>query len=171
MKASKILAKVLFWVFRILFFAYLLVLTYALFALISGYKTQVSTDGADLVIQSPFGVSSLLNLENSFAYILFAFLMPMVLYVLFFFFTADVFRMFSRERLFLDRNVRYMKLYFRLNLFLPLPTAVLAGLFTEVNMLVWNLVFIHFILGIFTFFIAELFYRGSLLQNDQDLFI
>ncbi|WP_409991351.1 hypothetical protein [Chryseobacterium sp. Leaf405] len=57
------------------------------------------------------------------------------------------------------------------NIFCPLPIVIIASFFVEVESFIWGLVFIHFMLGIFCYFLANIFKQGLHLQNEQDLFI
>ncbi|MDN5422246.1 MAG: DUF2975 domain-containing protein, partial [Chryseobacterium sp.] len=61
--------------------------------------------------------------------------------------------------------------FYLYNIFIPLPIVVVASFFVEVESIIWGLVFIHFMLGIFCLFLANIFKQGLHLQNEQDLFI
>lgn len=68
-------------------------------------------------------------------------------------------------------NISELRRFYIYNIFFPLPVAILASFFVEVESIVWGLVFIHFMLGIFCLFLANIFSQGLHLQNEQDLFI
>lgn len=171
MKRTLTLSKILFQIFRLLSVTYFLIVIYSAFCVLTGFFTDVSENGNFLVINFPFTNSSFLNVENNWRYILFSFIIPLFSYALFFYLTSNIFLVFLKEKLFTAQNVKILKKFYFLNFILPLPIAVISMAFVKIIPLIWLLVLIHFIMGIFIFYLAEIFLQGVKLQNEQDLII
>lgn len=112
-----------------------------------------------------------MNIDDNYSYIIFSFFAVLLAYGIFFWVSALVFRVFFQEKLFTAGNIRLLTIFYRYNIFIPLPLVIVASFFVEVESVVWGLVFIHFMLGIFCLFLANIFKQGLHLQNEQDLFI
>jgi hypothetical protein len=97
--------------------------------------------------------------------------MVLFTYGIFFWLSSKVFKVFFQTKLFTEENILHLKRFFSYNIFFPLPIVIMASFFVEVESIIWGLVFIHFMLGIFCFFLANIFKQGLYLQNEQDLFI
>lgn len=171
MRISKIVAKVLFVLSKILAIVYAVLLSYSAFCLLTGIGVKESNDGMLIHILYPFSDTNLMNIDNNIAYKIFSFLVPIGLYALFFYLASKVFYVFSQYKLFTKKNVKHLNWFYRCNLLIPLPTTLISSFFVEINESVWMLVFIHFILGIFIYFLSQIFYQGLGLQDEQDLFI
>lgn len=171
MGTSKLVAKILFVLCKVLAIFYLLLFAYSAFCLITQTRTEVSNDGNMMHILFPFYDANFMNVDNNLAYKVFSFVIPLFLYTLFFYLASGVFKVFSQNRLFTQRNVKKLDWFYQCNLFIPLPLAIVSSFFVEVDESVWMLVFVHFILGIFTYFLAQIFYQGLGLQHEQDLII
>lgn len=171
MRTSKLVAKILFVLCKVLAIFYLFLFIYSAFCMISGIRTEVSNDGNLMHILYPFIDANLMDVDNNLPYKIFSFLLPIGLYALFFYLASNIFKIFSQKKLFTKKNVKQLKWFYGYNLFIPLPVGIVSSFFVEVDEGVWMLVFVHFILGIFTYFLAQIFYQGLGLQDEQDLII
>ncbi|WP_215222627.1 DUF2975 domain-containing protein [Echinicola shivajiensis] len=171
MRQSKLIARVLNSFLKVIAISYFLVLMYSLFCIGTGYGINISEDGEMKYIQYPFSDKIFLIMQNNIPYILFSFLLPLILYSLFFYLTSNVFRVFAMTKLFTRENANCLRLFYRYNLFVPFPVTLLASFFVEILNSIWLLVLLHFILGIFIYFLAEIFSQGIGLQDEQELYI
>lgn len=170
-KKSTSIAKILYLISRALALIYFIFLSYSLFCLLTGIHMKISGNGQTASILYPFSESPLLNLENHKSYLIFGFALPLLLYAFFFLVASDVFKVFTLERLFTKENIKYLRLFYSINLFLPLPISVLCSFFIEIPNGLWVLLLVHFILGVFIYFLTEIFTQGIGLQDEQDLYI
>ncbi|MEG0926232.1 DUF2975 domain-containing protein [Chryseobacterium sp.] len=171
MNQTKVISKILFYICSLLSAGYLIMVLYSLVCLITGFAITPYKEGQFLHINFPFTEQPFLNIENNYPYILFSFLLVLISYGIFFWLSAKVFRVFFQSTLFNRENILQLKKFYLYNIFIPLPLVIIASFFVEVESIVWGLVFIHFMLGIFCLFLANIFKQGLHLQNEQDLFI
>ncbi len=171
MNQTKIISKVLYYICLILSGGYLLTGIYSGLCLSTGSAVTPYKEGKFLHINYPFTEQPFLNIENNYAYIIFSFLLVLISYGIFFWLSAKVFRVFFQAKLFTRENILQLKRFYLYNIFVPLPVVITASFFVEVESMIWGLVFIHFMLGIFCLFLANIFKQGLHLQNEQDLFI
>ncbi|MCL1663217.1 DUF2975 domain-containing protein [Elizabethkingia ursingii] len=139
--------------------------------LITGFAVTPYKQNIYLHINYPFTETPFLNIENNYPYIIFSFMVVLIGYGIFFWLSAKVFKVFFQPKLFTKENILELRRFYIYNIFIPLPVAILASFFVEVESIVCGLVFIHFMLGIFCLFLANIFSQGLHLQNEQDLFI
>ncbi|MDG3582917.1 DUF2975 domain-containing protein [Galbibacter pacificus] len=132
-------------------------------------KITRDTDIASILY--PFSENPFLNLENHKPYLLFGFILPLLLYAFFFLVASNVFKVFTLDRLFTKENIKYLQLFYGINLFLPFPIAILCSFFIKIPNGIWMLSLVHFILGVFIYFLAEIFTQGIGLQDEHDLYI
>ncbi|GEN70321.1 DUF2975 domain-containing protein [Chryseobacterium lathyri] len=171
MNQTKIISKVLYYICILLSAGYLITLAYSVFCLTTGFSVTPYKNDQYLHINYPFTENPFMNIENNNSYIIFSFLLVLVSYGIFFWLSALVFRVFFQSKLFTKENILHLKRFYMYNIFIPLPVVITASFFVEVESIVWGLVFIHFMLGIFCLFLANIFKQGLHLQNEQDLFI
>lgn len=171
MNQTQVISRILYYVCLLLSAGYLAAFLYSGACLLTGFAVVPDTDQLHLHINYPWTEISFLTIENSIPYIIFSFLSILLTYGIFFMFSASVFRIFFRQKLFTEPHIAHLKRFYVYNIFFPLPMAILAACFTEVEKVIWGLVFIHFMLGIFCLFLANIFRQGLHLQNEQDLFI
>ena len=171
MKQTQFISRILYYLCLILCGGYFAVFLYSGICLLTGFATGLRTDHHNLHINYPFTEASFLTIENNIPYIIFSFLAVLLAYGIFFMLAAKVFRVFFREKLFTEHNISHLRRFYIYNIFFPLPLVFLAGCFTEVEKVIWGVVLIHFMLGIFCLFLANIFRQGLHLQNEQDLFI
>ncbi|PIF44816.1 hypothetical protein CLU96_1811 [Chryseobacterium sp. 52] len=171
MNQTKIISKALYYICSILSAGYLLVLVYSIFCLATGFAVTPYKNNQFLHINLPFTEQPFLNIEDNYPYIIFSFLLVLTSYGIFFWLSAIVFKVFFQSKLFTKEHILQLKRFYIYNIFIPLPVVILASFFVEVESMIWGLVFIHFMLGIFCLFLANIFKQGLHLQNEQDLFI
>lgn len=171
MNQTKVISKILFYICSVLSGGYLITVLYSLLCLATGFSVVPYKEGQYIHINYPFTEKPFLNIDNNYSYIIFSFLLVLISYGIFFWLSAKVFRVFFQPKLFTRENILQLKRFYLYNIFIPLPLVVVASFFVEVESMIWGLVFIHFMLGIFCLFLANIFKQGLHLQNEQDLFI
>ncbi len=171
MKQTKVISKILYYLCMFLAIGYITTFIYAVFCLLTGLGVTPYDQNQQLHINYPFSNEPFLNIDNNFPYIIFSFLIPMFLYGLFFWFSARLFKVFLQPRLFIKKNVKELSRFYIFNVFVPLFSVIIASFFVEIIAPIWGLVFVHFILGIFCYFLANIFKQGLQLQDEQDLYI
>ncbi|KAA2220337.1 DUF2975 domain-containing protein [Chryseobacterium sediminis] len=171
MNQTKIISRILFYICSVLSAGYLITFVYSLFCLITGFAVTPYKEEKFLHINYPFTEQPFLNIENNYPYMIFSFIAVLVTYGIFFWLSARVFKVFFQDKLFTQENIIQLKKFYLYNIFIPLPLVIIASFFVEVESMIWGLVFIHFMLGIFCLFLANIFKQGLHLQNEQDLFI
>jgi len=96
----------------------------------------------------------------------------MLLYGLFFYLLANVFKAFRQKKLFTQYGIRQLKFFYLYNFIHPLILVLAFNFFaTGEDYPAGFIVMAHFIIGIFAYFIMAIFKEGAGLQNEQDLFI
>ena len=171
MNRTKLISKAMFVLTRTFGLLFLITLGYAAFSLGSGTHLHLYEQGTRVHIAYPFTETSFLILDNYPKYWVLSFFMPVGLYGVFLCLLSNVFKGFSKKRLFTNTNVKHLKRFYLLNMLLPPIAATLSYLFTEAEMGVWLLVALHLFLGIFVFILSEIFTQGLNLQNEHDLYI
>ncbi|KMQ60807.1 hypothetical protein ACM40_13845 [Chryseobacterium sp. BLS98] len=171
MNQTKIISRILYYICSVVSAGYFIITAYSVFCLVTGFAVTPYGEGKYLHINFPFTEKPFMNIDDNYAYIIFSFFAVLLAYGIFFWVSALVFRVFFQEKLFTAGNIRLLMIFYRYNIFIPLPLVIVASFFVEVESVVWGLVFIHFMLGIFCLFLANIFKQGLHLQNEQDLFI
>lgn len=171
MQKTKIISKVLYYISRIFAILYLGTVVYATISLLSGWSTKEYGDGNFIHILYPFTDRPFLNIDNNLHYILFSFLLPIGLYGLFFWLTGNVLKIFYQPKLFTVSGVRNLRIFYLANLILPILSLIISSVFVAIENIIIALVAVHFVLGIFAYFLAAIFKQGLKLQNEQELFI
>ncbi|HBV16763.1 DUF2975 domain-containing protein [Chryseobacterium carnipullorum] len=171
MNQTKIISRILYYLCIVLSAGYLITLVYSIICLATGFAVTPYKNDQYLHINYPFTEQPFLNIEHHYPYIIFSFLLVLLSYGIFFWLSALVFKVFFQSKLFTKENILQLKSFYLYNIFIPLPIVVVASFFVEVESIIWGLVFIHFMLGIFCLFLANIFKQGLHLQNEQDLFI
>ncbi|HAF32978.1 MULTISPECIES: DUF2975 domain-containing protein [Sphingobacterium] len=171
MNRTKIIGRILFYITSLLGSLYLIITLYALICLLTGWNTASYGNGMFLHINYPFTITPLMNVDNNVSYKVFSFLLPLSFYTIFFLLSAQIFKLFTRRKLFTKFHLLILKRYYRLNILLPIVCTAIAAVFVTVEGGIAILIAVHFILGIFVFFLAEIFRQGLHLQDEQDLYI
>ncbi len=172
MNQNKIISKILYYICCTLSAGYLVTAVYSILCLITGFAITPYKQNLYLHINYPFTETPFLNIENNYPYIIFSFYdRPYLLWYIFSGFRQRFSEYLFNQSFFTKENISELRRFYIYNIFFPLPVAILASFFVEVESIVWGLVFIHFMLGIFCLFLANIFSQGLHLQNEQDLFI
>jgi len=171
MQRTKLVSKILFYITRILAAIYIAVTLYSVVCIMTGWSIGYYGEEEHFHIFYPFTRQVLMNVNNNTPYILFEFLIPLSLYGIFFLLASNIFRIFHRPKLFTREGIQQLRIFYLANWLLPIGAVILAGIFANIASLAFALVAIHFILGIFAYFLSAIFKQGLNLQNEQDLFI
>ena len=150
----------------------------ALMLLVAVYTAGVLWigDGTDLLVRLPGGRFTISYPFSHTAFLIGDFglssvsimLSVLVGYGVFALLLGNVFKVFRNEKLFTAEGVRALALFYRVNFVVPvgaLLIAALAGLEIK-DFLV--LTVLHGIIGIFAWFMANIFKQGVALQDEQD---
>ncbi|QEH42447.1 DUF2975 domain-containing protein [Chitinophaga sp. XS-30] len=170
MKQTKIIAKILYTGSRVLAIGYAITTFYALFCILTGIWTGLP-DEKKLHIFYPFTTEPFLMAENNMLYLIFSFLLPLLLYSMFFWLASNVFRVFREPTLFTPQNIVHLRRFYRFNLITPALATAVGSCFVPVEDFIIALIVVHSFLGVFTYFLAAIFNQGIGLQNERDLFI
>ncbi len=170
MKTVRAVSGVLVVITRVASLGYLLSFLLSSLALATGWSLKLTTGGSRFEIMYPFTESPYLLGEYNRGYIV-AFLVLLGLYSLFFFLISNVFKAFTKSRLFTVYGIRQLQRFYATNIILPSLTAFVISGFYKIDNIVETLVILHALLGVFTYFMAAIFEQGVRLQNEQDLII
>lgn len=172
MQNVKIVSKILFYLTRFLAILYFLISAHSIIALITKWALTTKDNGKYFQICFPFTQKPFLVGDNNLDYMIFNFLLPLSLYGLFFLLVSNVFKVFFQPKLFTLNGIKHLKWFYLANLIFPSLSVLLASIFTnKVEDPGEFLIVLHFILGIFAYFLAAIFKQGLNLQNEQDLYI
>ncbi|MBA5630153.1 DUF2975 domain-containing protein [Moheibacter lacus] len=169
MKKSKTISKFLFYLTRSLAWVYVMTVVYGSFSWFT--QTNLELEQNQTIINYPFSEKSFLILEDNMTYFVFAFLIPVLCYALFFWLLSNVFKVFYQQKLFTQENIIHLRRFYLTNIFLPTTLIIFSSFFIEVEKEIISIVMLHLFLGVFAFFMSEIFSQGLNLQNEQDLYI
>ncbi len=170
MNTAKYISKMLLVITRILAAAYLLTALYSGLCLLTGWSLIFRDNGKYFSVLYPFTNQPFLNGDHNLPYILFDFMLPLSLYGIFFLLAGNVFKIFTRDKLFTLHGIKQLKWFYRSNLIIPPLVFLLISVFSEVDEGI-ILAVLHIFLGVFAYFLAAIFKQGLNLQNEQDLII
>ncbi len=170
MQQVRFISSFLYWLSRILAIPYLLTAAYIVLAAIAGGKLlQPIDNGRRFRINFPFTEQPFLLGDSPSFWYLFEMIAFIGLYGIFFWLLGNVFRLFRQEKLFTEKGVKTLRIFYLLNLLVPLPFLIAhIVLRYEVETLV-ILTVLHAVVGVFAYFMAVIFSRGLQLQTEQDL--
>lgn len=171
MKTTYIVSKILFYITRFLAIVYFTLALYSLLTLLTGWSLNFKDNGKYFQICYPFTDHPLMLGDYNLPYIIFDFLSPLSLYGLFFLLISNVFKIFFQPKLFTQNGINHLKRFYLTNLILPSVVIFLASFFVSLDNEVSVFIVLHFMLGVFAYFLAAIFKQGLNLQNEQDLFI
>lgn len=171
MDHAKNIAKFLSVLGRLLGIINLFLVVYSLFCIVTGLNTTAYGEGKYLHINYPFSDRALMNIDYNTSYIILSFLLPLSLYTVFFWLLGSLFFVFSKPKLFTRDNLVHLKRFYVFNGFAPILSILIGCLFVEIEIGIWLLLILHWVLAIFSWFIAQIFKQGLQLQHEQDLFI
>ncbi len=169
MQKSIIISKVLYYISRILGGLYLITGVYGLFSWIT--NTHLLINDKQTIITYPFTKTSFLILDSNTTYLIFSFLIPVLGYGLFFWLLSNVFKVFYQDKLFTAENIVHLRRFYLVNIFLPTVLTIFTSFFMPIEHEMFLIIILHLVLGVFVFFMSEIFNQGLHLQNEQDLYI
>jgi len=170
MKTTRFVARVLLALTRILTVGYAMSFLLSLLALSTGWSLHLINGNRRFEILYPFSNVPYLLGEYNNGYIL-MFLLLLGLYSLFFFLVGNVFKVFTRPKLFTPYGIRQLRWFYLGNLMLPIVAAFIITLCYGIDAALVILVILHIILGVFTYFMAAIFEQGLVLQVENDLIL
>jgi hypothetical protein len=174
MKLVQLSSTVMFYFVRLLAVLYLLTGFYTALALLLHRLGMagglISIEGNRFVIFYPAGSSAFLMGDYTFEYLSGA-LGVIFVYGTFFWLLGDVLSAFRQSKLFTHTAVRQLTRFYVLNLIGPPVVFLLMLLFSVNETAALVILFLHFIIGIFSFFMAAIFKQGLSLQEQQDFTI
>lgn len=172
MNNVKIVSKILFYITRFLALCYFAMTAYSIFALITKWSLTFKDGNKYFIVCYPFTEKPFLIGDYYMGYIIFDFLLPLGFYGLFFLLVSNVFKVFFQPKLFTEKSIRHLRRFYLANLIVPGITVLLSSIFSVIDDdLAVPLIVLHFILGVFAYFLAAIFKQGLHLQNEQDLII
>ena len=140
--------------------------------MLTGWFLLLKDEGQRFAVCYPFTQTPFLNGDNNWGYILFGFLLHLFFYGLFFWIVSNVFKVFFQPKLFTENGVKQLKYFYLINMFIPPILALMAKIVMgRIEEGLDIVAVIHFILGVFAYFLAAIFKQGLKLQKEQDLFI
>ncbi|MFC6861277.1 DUF2975 domain-containing protein [Zunongwangia atlantica] len=169
MRKSIIISKVLYYISSILSGLYLITGVYGVFSWVT--NTHLLVKDKQAIITYPFTEKSFLILDNNTTYLIFSFLIPVIGYGLFFCLLSKVFRVFYQNKLFTLQNILHLRRFYLVNIFLPTVLSIFTSFFMPIEHEMYLIISLHLVLGVFVFFMSEIFNQGLHLQNEQDLYI
>ncbi|WP_394333086.1 DUF2975 domain-containing protein [Arenibacter nanhaiticus] len=164
-----IISKILFFVTRILGGLYLITGIYGAFSWATSTNLQIKNNRT--IVNYPFTEKSFLILDSNTTYLVFSFLIPVFAYGLFFWLLSNVFKVFYQRKLFMAENIVHLRRFYLTNVFLPILLTTFTSFFMQIDRELFLIVILHLFLGVFVFFMSEIFNQGLTLQNEQDLYI
>lgn len=172
MKKTKIISGLLYWSTKAITLLCLAVTLYAGGTLL--FKTtalHLTDKGQSFEIFFPFTQQPFLLGSYNTTYIVIEFLLIMCSYVVFFGLLSNVFRVFTQDKLFTQKAYNHLKQFYLANLFVPIPLLLLFLISSPIKNEDIVIGAMHFLLGVFIFFMASIFKKGLELQDNQDLII
>ena len=169
-KILRVAAAVLAGVYGLSFaYSFLVLLLNALFPAASWLPIEVLDDR--FVILFPFTKIGFLTERLHWGYQLFV-LVILLAYAVFFWLLGCIFSAFSDERIFTQTAVQALGYFSRASLSVPIAIFIFYAIVTmDARMGEALLAMVHWLLGIFTLFLAAIFREGYQLQQEQDLTI
>lgn len=169
MQQVRTLASALLFLSRAAAIPYLATAAYCLICFMFPDTLVHPIDKGRFVINFPFTDQRFLIGDDSGFMYVFELIAFIALYGLFFWLLGNIFQIFREQKLFTERGVRRLRIFYLLNFLLPLPFLIyhVASQY-EVEIVV-ILTVLHAVLGIFAYFMAVIFSRGLHLQEEQDL--
>ncbi|MDB5226363.1 MAG: hypothetical protein JWN78_556 [Bacteroidota bacterium] len=170
----KFIARLLFYLSRAASWLYLLIGSYT-FIVISALKVVPSAslyfqrlDNNRFFIFYPF--TDIPFLTGEFSNFYFGTLLLILFgYGIFLWLLSNVFYAFTQEKLFTKEAIRDLTIFYKINLVIP---GLIVIVFALCKQGIDDLIIItclHFVIGIFAYFMAAMFKQGWELQEEQDL--
>lgn len=174
MRPVRFIASILHFVARISSIMLLFVTIYAVTVIILYESTSATSlpfqvlDDGSFRLFLPFTKTTFLLGDYTTSYLV-SYLMIMGFYGLFLWLLADVFHSFKQIRLFTPKGVIGLSRFYIINLLVPFVFIVLLLLFGDELLDIVRITLLHFVIGVFAYFMAAIFKQGLVLQEEQDL--
>jgi hypothetical protein len=174
MKTTRFISTASFYITRVLALAYLATGSYAALALIC-YRFNHATGLMSVADQHfeiyyPATKTGFLIGDYEFGYIASS-LAVVFLYGLFFWLLGDVFTAFRQHKLFTVIAVKQLSRFYLFNIIAPPVVLLLMAIFSIDEVAAKVILVLHFVIGIFAYFMAAIFKQGLSLQEQQDFTI
>ncbi len=174
MKHVKIPATILYQATRIFAWLYLLIGTYALVVIVWFKIDPASCAPMQLIPDNGFYIfypfTHVPFLTGGYDNIYFMTLIIILFgYGIFLKLLSNVFLAFTREKLFIKQAIDDLKIFYKLNLIVPLALLLLYALLGQNISDLVIITGLHLVIGTFGFFMTAIFQQGFLLQEEQDL--
>lgn len=173
MKTTRLVASAMYHFTRILSLLYLVTAAYVIFILLFTINKPPAwlplhiTEG-HFEIYYPFSHSPFLLGDYTPAFITIMILVTLG-YGMFLWMLSNIFKTFREEKLFTPKGVKRLSIFYLANFIIPI--LILTG-FGIAKIEISDMLIItclHFVIGIFAYFMAAIFKQGLLLQEEQDL--
>jgi hypothetical protein len=174
MKTARVIARVLFYLTRILAIIAICIGAYAIIVLGLSAATSATwlplkmTADNTFVIFYPFTTTPFLLGDYTNEYLTTT-LLTLSFYGLFLWLLGSVFHAFMQQRLFSKKGFMQLWRFYMVNLTVPILLLVLVAVFGQEPQDIVRITFLHMVIGVFAFFMAAIFKQGLLLQEEQDL--
>jgi Protein of unknown function (DUF2975) len=172
MKPVPLISKLFFYGTNILGLLYLLTFAHSAIAFL--FKTaslNIVEEGTRFEIFYPFTRKPFLLGDYNVPYIVLEFVGMLFFYGMFLLLLSLVFHTFSQAKLFTQEGYNRLKRFYLFNFIVPTLGFIGERLNGRVDGTVTTIVLLHFVIGIFAFFLAAIFKQGLTLQMEQDLII
>jgi hypothetical protein len=147
MKTVRIVSTTLFYLARILAVFYLAIFIHAFIASFARTSSlHIVKNGTRFEIFYPFTHTPFLLGSYTIGFIN-TMLMTFSLYALFFYLLSNVFSTFSQSKLFTQRGLRHLRLFYLSNFTFPFLALLIASIISEVATFTVALVVLHLLLG------------------------
>jgi len=170
MNKVRYIATGLLYLSRVLAIPYLATAAYCIISFIfKDALVHTIDNGKRFVINYPFTQQRfLLGDDLAFSYV-FEMIAIIGLYGVFFWLLGNIFQTFREQKLFTGKGVKRLQVFYALNFLVPIPFLIVHFIYGYEVQVVITLALLHYVLGIFAYFMAVIFNRGLYLQNEQDL--
>jgi hypothetical protein len=171
MKKVVKISIVLFFLMRVVSISYIASATFALVSF--GFRTksfELKNGGENFQINIPFFNIGFLVGQNQPS-IIWETILGIMMYGVFFWLLGNVFHVFRQPKLFTEKNVRTLTIFYVSNFLIPILMILYIGFYGNYSQSLWIAIFFHFMMGFFVYFMKVIFKQGLHLQKDQDLYI
>jgi hypothetical protein len=174
MKAVRLTATILFYLTRITAIVVTVATVYAMFVILlysnnAGPSLPIEVLANDTFrIFYPFTKKPFLLGDYTLSYLI-SNLLIIAFYNVFLWLLSGVFHAFKQPRLFTPKGVLQLSRFYKTNLIVPSAFLVLVFLFGQELLDISRITLLHYVIGVFAFFMAAIFKQGLILQEEQDL--
>ncbi|WP_306352203.1 DUF2975 domain-containing protein [Flavobacterium sp. '19STA2R22 D10 B1'] len=176
MKNVRFIATILFYLSRCIALLYLTLFLYSGIIFFLSEFTDVTWNAINRVennrfqILFPFSEESILLGDYTGLFIT-VMLTIFLIYWIFFWLLGNVFSVFRNKKLFTALSVQRLRQFYIANIIIPVLAISILYIGKEEKSLMVIITMLHFVIGIFAFFMASIFKQGLTLQDEQDLTI